>query len=669
MVNTNVGQPVEQPKKVSATEPPPKKDLPTKIIVAVHGIGDQFQFATIQSVVNRFCVVGGNPQALPLGRFYDLPIGKPPETYLARVVIDEQSKENYGFVEIYWADIPRIPQKEGYTLEEAKKWAKTVVDRLRPHCSSDPKQLSATDLEMAREVLEEMIETITVVERLLLIAEKAGLFKFNLKDILVSYLGDVQLVADFKKYREQILYRFFAVMNYVAKFNSEAEIYIVAHSEGTVVAFLSLLAAVCDKPPGDAPDPNLSCAWIRQVSGLMTIGSPIDKHLILWPDLWTQFENSTHPNSPDHKILWRNYYDYGDPIGFKLDTARDWLCECRFESVFEFPSSHDHGFGRYAFPGKAHNDYWNDNDVFDHFIETVVRAKTIKPGTQTSMCSEKDLPAPKAKPDGPKPPADRKLTKFLGNVIPYVLVFGLILLGVYFLYKAVNEYERVDDDDIDIAKNVVGMACLLAGLTVVAQIPRLTRVWKWRFAACAIFAASAVGYWFIPLCRAHMRLGCFLASRFWKEPTEEQATASVLALATVIAIAVYVVGRKWPRAGMKILLGLGFLALVLTVGVGFWKKAPTCPCPDHTVQTAGIRPLGTAGPGQVATGAADASKRPIWPLVLATAAFLYLWRLAALIFDLVVVWHYYIRRSVALDQLRILHKKTRSRAEALSRAS
>ena len=37
--------------------------------------------------------------------------------------------------------------------------------------------------------------------------------------------------------------------------------------------------------------------------------------------------------------------------------------------------------------------------------------------------------------------------------------------------------------------------------------------------------------------------------------------------------------------------------------------------------------------------------------LLAGAAFLYLWWLATLFFDLVVVWHYYIRESALLDRL------------------
>ncbi len=43
--------------------------------------------------------------------------------------------------------------------------------------------------------------------------------------------------------------------------------------------------------------------------------------------------------------------------------------------------------------------------------------------------------------------------------------------------------------------------------------------------------------------------------------------------------------------------------------------------------------------------------KPIWPVVLAAAAFLYLWWLAALLFDLVVAWHHYIRRSAILNRL------------------
>jgi hypothetical protein len=42
-------------------------------------------------------------------------------------------------------------------------------------------------------------------------------------------------------------------------------------------------------------------------------------------------------------------------------------------------------------------------------------------------------------------------------------------------------------------------------------------------------------------------------------------------------------------------------------------------------------------------------------VVLAAAAFLYLWWLAAHLFDLVFVWHRYIRSSLANKMLRGFH--------------
>ena len=43
---------------------------------------------------------------------------------------------------------------------------------------------------------------------------------------------------------------------------------------------------------------------------------------------------------------------------------------------------------------------------------------------------------------------------------------------------------------------------------------------------------------------------------------------------------------------------------------------------------------------------------PVWPVLLSGAFFLYLWWLAALIFDLAFVWQRYIRNSVANDRLK-----------------
>src|SRR5262249_1763535 len=138
----------------------------------------------------------------------------------------------------------------------------------------------------------------------------------------------------------------------------------------------------------------------------------IDKHLVLWPRMWegldlrctekhggVAFERDGEPRLElPHRIRWRNYYDYGDPIGFRLDTAERWL-QAQGCAAFGFNTrDHDFGFARYLLPGKAHNDYWDDGEVFGHFIEDVVM-----PGTP------------------PRPPASKPVCGVVSAAFPYVL--------------------------------------------------------------------------------------------------------------------------------------------------------------------------------------------------------------------------------------------------------
>ena len=49
----------------------------------------------------------------------------------------------------------------------------------------------------------------------------------------------------------------------------------------------------------------------------MTIGSPLNKHVVFWPELFDQYKAAdADPTTPS--IPWKNYYDFGDPIGFDL---------------------------------------------------------------------------------------------------------------------------------------------------------------------------------------------------------------------------------------------------------------------------------------------------------------------------------------------------------------
>jgi len=590
------------------------------VIVAVHGIGEQFNKATIQSVAYTFCTYYDAPAAIPLGSFYSN-IGKIPGAFVFEIPPFPKQFEEIGFAEVYWAPVPRVVVKEGYTLEESKKWARTIVGRIRLRYEENKGhnliEFTADDDKMLERVLQEMIETIGVLERLMLLAEKAGLFKFDLKQLLVDYLGDVQTVAEFSNLRGEILDRFYKVMNEITNRQQDAhpgkklEIYVVAHSEGTVVAFLALLKALSGQPPAPAPvdgQTQPGHQWVEHVRGLMTIGSPIDKHLILWPDLWKAVELPEAPKeqkkieasrlSLGHKIRWRNYYDYGDPVGFKLDAARVWLKKNGWDKVFEFRDDehekHDFGFSRYPLPGKAHVDYWQDEDVFGHFIKTVVE------------------PLPPAAPEKikkyEKPPRTRPWVPVVSYALPYLLASALMLSAVYILYKAVAYCidPWADESLWDTLKNVAKIASFLGGLTVMTRIPRLTRYWLWQVVGFGLFLLPTIVF--------GPELIQIIQGSFAHPPTAP--AIAIIGLALVLVI--YGVSRKYPASGFRPLFVIGLVVLGLAA---------------YRVRTADYQ-------------------GPVWPVFLAGLGFLYLWWLAALLFDLSFVWHLYIRHSAGVDRLR-----------------
>ncbi|MDQ6622961.1 MAG: hypothetical protein M3Y86_05685 [Verrucomicrobiota bacterium] len=408
-----------------------------KLVIAIHGIGDQYRHATIQSVVTRFGRYFDFPAAVPLGSFHS------PSTKLSAFSFQSPTGRStpippalaeIGFLEVYWAHIPRGVQKEGYIIEEAKAWARTVAERVRLNYGQDLRRdldIREQDFRSAAAILQEMIETIAILGNLCFLAEKAGLFKFDLDELLTAYLGDVQLVADFASYRKEIVQRLRDILDPLwAALQAEdqaPEIYIVAHSEGTVVAFMGLLDAMSQTNPADRP------AWIDSVRGFMTIGSPIDKHLILWPDIWEPFFKARDPqgreaspaNPPIKRpIRWRNYYDYGDPVGFDLDTVRDWMGEKEhyWKNAFEFEREDDFGFGRYVLPGAAHNEYWGDRVVFGHFIQNVMEIDPVKGWSFA------------------KGPHSRWWAMAGSWVIPYLLGFAIVYSGTYLLYKSLRAY-------------------------------------------------------------------------------------------------------------------------------------------------------------------------------------------------------------------------------------
>jgi len=584
-----------------------------KIIVAVHGVGDQFAYEGIQAVARQFCRLSGATGAVPLGRYYSALKPEPPPSirpgYLVFTPPSDPPLPGYGFAEIYWANVPRPAVQDGRVIEETKQWSKTIVERIRAREKArnrhvdlwikfkslrqtlftktpPPLALGRTEYQTIKEVLGEMIETVAILERLAKWLEGHTRFRFPIARLLRNYVDDVQVVTEYRQLRESILQEFNDVMTAIVnqhtrnkkEQNSEKtgdlEIYIIAHSEGTVISFLALLDALI--APGANNDPT---PWVANVKGFMTFGSPIDKHLILWPELWDRFNrvNTWRDLKP---VPWCNYYDYGDPIGFSLDTARAWLSGIGCTAISLDPTN-DIGFNRYLLPGKAHNDYWRDDEVFRHFIERVV------------------APVPNPAPA----PASALSVRIVSFGIPYLAVAAIITTGTYLLYKTTATAQEVVISTDELARNVSVLAMALVAATASARIPRLARKpWAWLLAFSLAAGAAC-----LPM----------LTSTDFREALSTYRHGSLLPSATCAMIAVmgWVCGVAFPRAGMIPMLAAGATGIIAII---------VCIPAGH--------------------------QQSLWPVFSAGTIFLYLWWLAALVFDLSFVWHRYIRMNTGLER-------------------
>lgn len=173
------------PPPVSATPDPRVK----KVIVAVHGVGDQYSFATLQSVVNQFCGFYGQPAAMPLGSFHT---GQ--AAFSIHPPYPQDPFERLAFSDFYWAKIPRAVVDDKHTMEESKKWAGTIVERLRMRWKTTGSKGGCrdADFDLMKLVLGEMIQTLAVLERLCYIADRAGVFTFDLRKLLAATVNPIE---------------------------------------------------------------------------------------------------------------------------------------------------------------------------------------------------------------------------------------------------------------------------------------------------------------------------------------------------------------------------------------------------------------------------------------------------------------------------------------------
>lgn len=151
------------------------------------------------------------------------------------------------------------------------------------------------------------------------------------------------------------------------------------------------------------PDVNVSptyqeiplLLWRNHVKHLITLGSPIDKFVTLWHHNYRHLGLSHHSfplawgddwleDSPNRqRISHYNLCDEQDPVGHHLDTT----LECpNYGKIFNATISvtyRDVVFRRYAVPGLAHVQYWEDQQLFDRVISEVIDRRSPLPENDT----------------------------------------------------------------------------------------------------------------------------------------------------------------------------------------------------------------------------------------------------------------------------------------------
>lgn len=597
-----------------------------KIVLAVHGIGDQVQNSTILSTAVRFCDYFGYPGVVPLGRFKGS-LAATGEAVVMRAPPERTGfTDEIGFAEVYWADVARDLAEKPYTLQETTAWVRSVVNRVRVMAAKNDPTDAGIDYPRIRLVLEEMVQAIRVFDSLLFVAKKAGLMDFNLRKVLDDFLGDVQLVTEFTPDRRKILDRFHTALTGFDLNHPTAEIYIVAHSEGTVVTFLALLEA-CTQPE--------KYPWISRVRGLMTLGSPLDKHLILWPELFESFRGPGTFSAGKPRIRWMNYADNGDPVGFELDSTRLWLERTGYNDVFKFDSKNDYDFTRYYMPGKAHVDYWNDSAVFNHFIESVVASNPASPP---------DLP----------PPPSRPTAVIVSWFTGYILAIGIAALGVYILYKTVGSYlGSASTPENQFVRNIAGLTSLLVGTTVWARVGQLSVAARWFWGGALLYTSCAYLSWLLLKDTVGTDTGVlrWFETLPWAASFDSRFNLWIGSLALVVVI--YVINSRFLRNLLRD--RTHDLTPRATVGSSSTGESRPKHIPkDRNTLRLMIR-IGAAAllaTAVVFEQTSSASPGSLWPVLLAGGVFLYLWWLATLVFDLVFIWHRYIRGSGASEFLR-----------------
>jgi hypothetical protein len=284
-------------------------------------------------------------------------------------------------------------------------------------------------------------------------------------------------------------------------------------------------------------------------------------------------------------------------------------------------------------------DYWTDKDVFRHFISDVIYGEARKAEEKTGERKVEHSASPvREKKVKAAVPVDIQSSRAVSYVMPYMLVLALLFVAGYVLTKSVmdaTQYVCPADSKLKeltgacIFRHAGGLAALLAGITVLARLPRLTPDWLWRLIALGISGLCGFLYLLSVYDEKWVQVATF--------GLDVRPGVVTLSVGLLVALLASLAGRRWPSLGLKPLMVMGAVAMAVIVLRYLF--------PDLAIQV-----LHALFPNMIEPSKKRA-EGPFWPIFLATASSLYLWWLAALLFDLVFIWHLYIRNAKLTQRL------------------
>jgi hypothetical protein len=411
-------------------------------VIVVHGIGEQRPNETVLPVINRFAEIrqgtkdllkkqvvslgmvtsqSGKPVKIgnrvsfggctPWSEYKFIPKKKPEKPLPPFFGEPARDGANIRFVDMYWADI--MQEHFADVGQPIKRWGESLIGRLERKQNTLGTEPGTS---WVLPVLYNLEETFSLIHT-------AAYFKvpFLSEKIFKDYLGDIQLYGEYSAIRGEAVKRFHDLFEKIEKHHKKIHglnddyfqmptkkiirprYTIMAHSLGTLMALEGLIYAhfkyhsesvsvMANLPfdgythPQNHQGEALGKNWIDNVDNFVTLGTPIDKFLILW---WNNYQYLDFDDSlvfRKNKIRHFNYSDEQDPVAHGLEKIST---KPAYENIFSLKE--DIIFSRYVVPGTAHVEYWNDYELFERILALTIDAKPFDENAPVPDAPNKQL--------------------------------------------------------------------------------------------------------------------------------------------------------------------------------------------------------------------------------------------------------------------------------------